>query len=255
MAQSQKTTTYPNFYENVKEANLRLRGTVVLYDGFPYYVAAIAGGHADGIFRVYMEPLGDKMNCNSGNPMPVTMYPVEHTAIMQFFDEWMKANPSPIIRKQMNSPLFNKFRPFPLGMVNTDGRTYYTERQPTRKTEQGLTMSMIQESRINISEQGPGRGSVPFFSEVFRDAIIGVYPSPQECVNNLVDQNVMNDAVGFARHFALVRGPAQTIFLGHKSSVIGVLPDNNLSTVRLSKKAVHLKETVAELNLFNQILS
>jgi hypothetical protein len=44
-----------------------------------------------------------------------------------------------ILRKQMNSPLFNKFRPYPLGMCNTKGqRAYYLERQPNRKTEQGF---------------------------------------------------------------------------------------------------------------------
>ena len=48
---------YPNFYENLSEANKRLHGTVVLYDGHPYYILAISNHFTDGIMRVYMEPL------------------------------------------------------------------------------------------------------------------------------------------------------------------------------------------------------
>jgi hypothetical protein len=59
----------------------------------------------------------------------------------------------PIIRKTMNSPKFNKFRPFPLGMCNSNGRCYFLERQPLRpKVEQGLIRSMVTEKQITLAE-------------------------------------------------------------------------------------------------------
>ena len=48
---------HPNFYENLKEAQMRLLRTVVTYDNEPYYVGAITNHMKDGIFRVYLLPL------------------------------------------------------------------------------------------------------------------------------------------------------------------------------------------------------
>ena len=47
-----------NFYENLEEAQRRLRGTVVMYDGIPHYVLAITDHQSGGIFRVYMQDTG-----------------------------------------------------------------------------------------------------------------------------------------------------------------------------------------------------
>ena len=51
---------HKNFYETIKEARMRLAQTVVMYDGEPYYVLALDNHKSDGIFRVYLDKLGQK---------------------------------------------------------------------------------------------------------------------------------------------------------------------------------------------------
>jgi hypothetical protein len=145
---------HPNFYENVKEAMMRLRRTVVLYDGEPWVVLAITNHKPDGIFRVYLDPIGKDPNKNRQRPEPEG-FPPEHPGLGGYMDTWIDEHPdSGIKRKQMNSPLFNKFRPYPLGMCNIKGSgCYYIERQPNRKTEQGLISSMLFETLITVAPQ------------------------------------------------------------------------------------------------------
>lgn len=247
---------HPNFYENITEANMRLRGTVVLYDGIPHYVLAISAHNKDGIFRVYMETIGSKMLVNSDNVPPYSHYPSDSPETGDAMDKWMAKYKDPrLVRKMMNSPKFNKFRPFPLGMVNVGGYVYYTERQPTRKSEQGLTRSMITESRLTLIDRGPlaGRGAVDFISDAFRATVMGEYPSPQECLTNLLDPEVSNEGAAFHRMFAFMRGPVKTMFLAYKDQIIGTLPNNDLSSLRLSKTFFQCREAVEETGVFGSI--
>jgi hypothetical protein len=50
--------THPNTFETVKEAMMRLRRTVVVYDGQPFVVLCITNHKADGIFRIYLQATG-----------------------------------------------------------------------------------------------------------------------------------------------------------------------------------------------------
>lgn len=253
-----KTKEYPNFYENLKEANMRLRGTVVLYDGIPHYIYIITGHKPDGIFRVYMEPIGDNMTIHKLNRPPADAYSYDHPSCGPTLDEWLKGNPnSKVIRKHMNSPKFNRFRPFPLGMCNYKGSVYYIERSPTRKAEQGLTPNMMLETRLMLiggdSPMNVSRGGIGSICEPVRATIVGEYPSIGECIANLNDPDISNDGVAFDRNFALLRGPVRTLFLCYKENVVGFLPNNDTSTVRLSASFAHLKEAVDDLGAFNDI--
>lgn len=240
---------YDNFFETKKEADMRLRGTIVLYDGQPYYVLLISDHLPDGIFRIYLDPIGPNMTMNNfGLPDPCG----------QSYDEFMKAHPeAPMLRKMMNSPKFNKFRPFPLGMCNTDTTALYVERQPTRKTEQGLTSSMLSVSKIHLIGQRNNEklhnGYFNIYSEEFRACIMGEYPSPQACLSALKNPKIANDAAAFNREFAFVRGPLGSIYLGYKDSVIGQLVNNDLSLIRLGEEFLYTKEVVESLNLFGVI--
>lgn len=251
-----KTKEHVNFYENIKEANMRLRGTVVLYDGLPHAIMAITAHNPDGIFRVYMEPLSDEMIIHSSNRPPFEQYPSDHPALGPVMDEWMANNPkSVLMRKMMNSPKFNKFRPFPLGMCNYNGRVYYLERQPTRKSEQGLTSNMIAESRLRLDDQptmGGPRG-ISLTSPALAATIRNEYPSFEECLTNLKDRTVTNEGAAFHRLFALIRGPINTMFLGYKDTVIGVLPHRDGSEVILDVNYYHTREAVQELGVFANI--
>lgn len=248
--------THVNFYERLEEARMRLRNTVVLYDGEPHYVIAITGHKPDGIFRIYMEPLSETPAYSHDSTIPSIAYGQDHPSLGAHMDAWLEGpdgKRSNVVRKMMNSPLFNKFRPFPLGMVNTKGGVFYLERHPTRKTEQGLTQSMLAYSPLSISQIGKYQ-KPSVVSVELRDTILNKYPTAQECLTNLLDPMVTNDAAAFHRNFCLVRGPLHMLYLGYKEDVVGVLVEENLSKVRLGRKFGHVKEAVQELGIFNQVL-
>jgi hypothetical protein len=249
---------FPNFYENIKEARLRLRNTTVVYDGDPYSVLAIAE-HTDGIFRVYMIPLAAYASYEArfGLSTPPNIdhpnYYATPAALGEYIDTWMKANPkTPIIRKMMNSPKFNKFRPFPLGMCNHGNGAVFIARQPQRKTEQGLVRSMMSETPVGLSFS-PDFGGVDMYGAGFIACIKGEHPSPQECLKNLLDPDILNNAVAFDRNFALVRGPIDMIFLAYKTDIVGLLPHNDLRAVRLGRDFAHTAEVIADLKVFATI--
>jgi hypothetical protein len=251
--------SYTNFYENIKEAEMRLKNTVVLYDGEPYYVVNICDHKADGIFRVYLDPTGQKegLSCSRfpGCPVGSSWDPNLGPTRGDAMDKWMELNPkNKILRKMMNSPSFNKFRPYPLGMVNKDGGVTYAERHPTRKTEQGLTNNMLVTNPVSVSG-GAFKSSrhVDIISEELRETIINSYPSAQECLAALKDPRKANNAAAFHRNFAFARGPIGTIFLAYKQDVVGVLPGASLSHVRLGEEFKYTKEAIESLNLFGSI--
>lgn len=246
---------YINFYENIMEANLRLQHSVVLYEDKPYYIWCITNHKSDGIFRVYMEPLNhpDGNVCNRVGPTPYDH--VDYVFRGEEMDKFMIKHPdSNLLRKHMNSPGFKKFRPFPLGMANSKGKAYFVERTPQRHTQQGLTEQHIQLHQVSIEPKGAvSRSAVPIFSAALSDTITGEYPSFKDCVINLRDPTVTNEAVGFDRNFALVRGPVGSLFLSYKTDIIGVLPNGDESSLRILKKFEHTKEVVALTSAFNHI--
>lgn len=253
--------SYPNFYENLKEAQMRLQQTVVLYDGSPYYVLAIDDHKSDGIFRIYMDDIGHPQGVaiSRGLSIPFDCMVPDGTTRGAMMDTWLEANPDKgVIRKQLNSPLFNKFRPFPLGMMNTKYSTLYVERQPQRHTQQGLTSSMLVAHPINLDAPEPtpvkSKYGVELLSATFRSCVVGQYPSMEDCIQNLKDTKIANRSAAFHRQFALVRGPLETLFLAYKSDIIGVLPNKDKSVLHVGKNFHHLKEIVEEALPFGQII-
>lgn len=262
---------HPNFYENVKEAEIRLLHSVVMYDQEPYYVIALADHKPDGIIRVYMDRLGNPdgmaierlqqvpyeypvggMGAQSGYAED-NVYSKGHNSRGAAMDWWLEKHPtSGIIRKMMNSPSFNKFRPFPLGMVNFKGSTIYMERQPLRNTQQGLTQQMLYQHGISINKESSG-GRVPFTGESMYEMIKGVYPDAKVCIKAMNDPDISNEAIAFSRHFAFVRGPIDSLFLAYKQEVIGIMPSGDTSRVILGKKFRYTKEVVENLKLFESI--
>lgn len=255
MPVNSKMKEHVNFYENLKEAVMRLRHTIVLYDGEPVYVRAITDHKKDGIFRMYLDPL--HLVQKSGRSIPdVSHIPSDHESLGPLLDQFMDENPnSGLLRKQMNSPKFNKFRPFPLGMCNIHGQgTSYVERQPVRpRTEQGLVRAALYEIPVTASKMREQRFTLDMFTEAFKDCILGRYPTAKDCITNLQDPDVTNEAAAFDRNFAFVRGPINMIFLAYKDNVVGVLPKGDLSVVKLGRDFTFVKEAVEELNLFSDI--
>lgn len=255
---------YNNFYETIKEAQMRLRNTIVTYDGAPCIVMAITNHKKDGIFRIYLEPLRTQEELKKGkSPLwaVVNDHSPESPQLGAALDAWLDAHPSNVLRKQMNSPLFNKFRPFPLGMCNIGNGVYYTERQPLRpKTEQGLIQNMVTATPLTLGIQGIGftkrvsGGPVDIYSPAFRACIMGTHPSAQECLAALQSGEYDNEALAFHREFAFALGPVGLAFLAYKSDIVGVLPKGDFSILRLDPKFAHVKEVVEGLSLFSKLI-
>lgn len=244
-----------NFYESINEARMRINNTVVLYDGQPYYVLLVSDHKPDGIFRVYLDPVGQEggMECQTRTNLPTNTIISPNDNMGVLMDEWIDKNPgTTILRKKMNSPAFNRFRPFPLGMMNILNTVYYLERQPTRKVEQGLTNGMIVSYKLDVGSVQPTNMS-DLTGVGMKDTILGLYPSAEECIEALTDPEVANKGAAFNRKFAFLRGPVNTLYLAYKNEVVGFLPNNDLSCVRLGRAFTHTKEAVAELNIFREI--
>lgn len=249
---------HPNFYENLEEMQRRLSDTVVAYDGDPSRVIAITNHKPDGIFRIYLWDVRNSISEASHKgtfPMLVSQYGPQDPRLGPALDKWMEEHKdAPVLRKMANSPAFNKFRPFSLGMMNHDGHASFLERSPERRTQQGLIRQMVEETYVSVSsnkKRGAYQGGLA--GPEFYDCVKGKHPSAEECMENMLDPTVENTSVACHRNFAIIRGPMDTFFLGYKTDVVGFIPATKRPTVELGKKFTHLKEAVEETKQFHDI--
>lgn len=260
---------HKNFFETVKEANLRLRNSIIWYDGpsekGPYHVLIICCDTGDE-FKIYMKKIGQKYY-NVPGVMPPSEHCSEPEGFQKHMDKFMKDYPSfNMVRKDLSSPHFNNFRPFPLGMMNTvakdkngkvvDCETVYLERQPNRVTQQGLIRTMIYVTPVNAAmtrSPKPINYNFDLWSEDFHDCIMADHPSIDECMSKLTNHSFANEAAAFHRYFAIVRGPIGMLFLSYKGDIVGLLDNNNLSSVTMDRDYRYVKETVDDLHVFKNI--
>lgn len=253
---------YPNFFENFQEFCRRLQNTVVTYDGEPYTIINVGTHKPDGIFRVYLWP-SKNGPCAPGNknyPPVFGEYAAYTNEFSNSLDTWLKGagKESGILRKQANSPAFNKYRPFPLGMMNKNGQVYYLSRQPSRHIEQGLTGNGLVVTPVGFQSGSSGtpvgRNSLGFMqTPEFHDCVTGAHPSLVDCVTNLLDPEIQNESVAFHREFAILRGPVNTLFLAYKNEVVGLVRNKDNPEVVLSHKYSYLREIVEKTGSFSSI--
>ena len=243
---------YTNFYETLKEANMRLKGTIVLYDGVPYLVHVVTNHKADNIFRLYLEKISSSMPSRINLSLPCYNIPYDDNSCGVEMDKIVEKYPQHIIRKYGNSPLFNKFRPFPLGFMNNSTGAVYVERNPARKSEQGLNASFCTSTPVSLDPRAniPNRTN-SFFTDAAADMMMGKYPSFTEVLEKLRDPDIANNSVAFNRNMAIVRGPVGSLFLAYKSDVVGIIPEG--TKVVLAKKFKHLLELLNESNNFSSV--
>ena len=251
---------HPNFFETVSEARMRLEQTIVMYDGEPCFVLGVHDHRKDGIFRIYLDRISSTESVLKGRRKytrcPYYTTPMSDPAYGPLMDAWMDEHPdSGVLRKHMNSPKFNKYRPFPLGMVNDDGSALYVSRQPKRHTQQGLS-----ESHLMISDPSSGRFKgqmgLTLTSESMVDMYIGRYPGALECLSALQDQEVTNSSVAWSREFALIRGPLESLYIAYGPDTVGQLyefGDNHFGRLSLASRFSYLKETCEEQGLFDEV--
>ena len=252
-----KSASYKNFYESLKEANMRLNGTVVLYDGDPYYVLCITDHMKDGEFRVYLDPVSDQMAVNRFSDLPSNI-PEGHflglgTNRGAEMDKWMEAHKdSGVIRKNLSSKKFNSFRSFPLGMMEY-GRSYcmYVERHPTRNPQQGLQGNSLIAKQVLL--ENSHTCDVNMFTDFFKACVRGEYDTLNEAYEKLKDPNTGKKSVPFHRRFALVKGVLGQTILWYKNDPVGFVKKDKAVggfSVSLDKQFVFVKESVDELGLF-----
>lgn len=262
-----------NFYETIKEARMRLQDTIVVYDGEPCYVYYIADDRPDGVFRMYLCPFNHPHGLLHRQIALPSHYDYAHeededgyqsstsSAYTKALDDYVAQYPDRFLRKKMNSPKFNKFRPFPLGMVNYDGGAYYVTRTPTRHTQQGLTESGVTSQYISLKvsqfKSGPRSSSprVHIYSSGFRDCIVGEYPSYTDSIANLLDPEVLNESVAFSREFAAALGPCGLVFIWYKQDCVGYVKANSPhEALFLDNKFSYVKEAAEELGVFASVV-
>lgn len=222
---------YDNFYENLEEAVHRLVGTIVKYEDEFYLIDNIQNAD-DNIFRVHMRTLKNVLTGGKS------------------------------ITKKMNSPYFNKFRPFPLGMVNIGGHAKYLSRTPVRSRLQGLADNSLIETPIDDYEATSPPPVIPvrrgreknvqWCSQEMEDCFKGDYPSFAETAEALDNAEIANHSVAFSRELALVRGFCGIRFLANKSGIIGQY-HGKTNAVLLSPELKYLKESLEETGFFRLV--
>lgn len=214
-------------YETLEEAEMRLNGTVVLYDGEPVYVNRIAtaapGDPKQDIFRVYARPLPlDKKEEGKGEEF----------------------------RKFISSKKFD-LSTFKMGFMNRNGKIYYCSRAPKRQYKQGISTNTlvcdpVDKNDFEYHQKGSPRLTHLIYEQCFADMVRGIYPSFEEAMKLLLEEET--NAVAFCREYALSKDKDLDglIYLYHKTNKVGFILNEQ---VNLAKKMRCLKETLVELGL------
>ncbi len=212
-------------YETLNDAQMRLKGTIVLYEGKPHYVTEIAAGAEDSPFRVYADALPTKGG-GGGRAAEV------ERAIAR---ERGEAD----IRKYISSKHFD-IAPFAMGFVNDEKGCFYVARTPARQQKQGLSSDTCSACDVYGERKS---FAVVLNSSGFPDMVSGVYPNLAQAVRTLTGGKIKSIAI--SREFALARDAElpELTYLYHKNKKVGFLRGTDVS---LSVKYTYLKESLDE---------
>lgn len=213
-------------YENVDDARMRLRNSVVLYKNDPVLITDVIRGEGDEILRVKF------------NALPVQGLPVRNNP---FGEVRRKEQPKDDAeeRKYISSKHFD-IAPFELGYVNAT-RPFYCTRLPNRIQKQGLCA----ENFKGCFNNGGGASWALFLASPETTAMIkGDYPTFEQAAANVHKKK----EIAFSRYFCLVQDEVipDLLFLYYKGSKIGFLQKKE---VTLGKNYECLKESLEELNV------
>lgn len=199
-------------YENAHDAQMRLRGTVVLYEGSPVYIREIREGDGDSILRVMFDHL------------PITVKGVETAAK----------------RKFISSKNFD-IAPFKLGYVNAPTGAFYCTRFPNRVQKQGLCSE-------NFSAKTNNGKDISFGTFTTTKEVVamvnGDYPTFDVALRALGK----SPAVAFSRDFCVQKDEIldELVHIYHRGEKVGARLNNS---VVLGKKFQCLKEGLGELGV------
>lgn len=157
-------------YDILEQAQLRLKGSVVMYDGRPAKVLD-AFEEVKGEIGVNISPL-PKLRDN--------------------------------IKVSLKDPKLN-IREFRLGYVNAYNYAGYLTRMPGRQQKQGLSNGNVCFDDEFQRMVGIGFENIIKRPE-FADALMGIYPAFDKCVESLLNNAEMR-SIAFCRRFALYQDP------------------------------------------------
>jgi hypothetical protein len=195
-----------NWYDSIEEANLRLAGSIVKYDGKPVYVSEVAFNpklFGDNRIRVYFYPL-----------------PIVGEGEKQ--------------RRVLTSPKFD-FKAFSVGFVMINQSLCFIGRAPCRRYQQGLTDG---NSRI----QGNASFRDLLYSQEFVDACCGIRKNFREYIAGGDPWNPASGPISFSFAFKGEDNGTKSLLYckGGPITTIGLFRDNG--NYELNPKYSFLKE-------------
>lgn len=226
-----------NFYDNLDECHRRLMNTVVLYDGQPAFIQNIRDGFDDGVYRVYMNLLPGELR--GGAPA----------------QEDEDNTPGRVVRRKINSPKFNRFRPFQMGYANifdTGVRhASFLSRVPSRQSRQGLSRQLLTSIIPALCTPERRHQGVQYESAItaagFAEMVKGEFPKAEEALD-LLDNDT---SMAVSRKFAVQRDSFGMLFLYAGPDRVGVVRSNE---ILLAPNKMYLREEIQDCpNLPNQI--
>jgi hypothetical protein len=208
-------------YETLEEAEMRLSGTLVMYDEEPVYITGVGpaapGDPKPDVFRVYAVPL-----------------------------------PAAVLDRGENKKEFRRFissnkfdlRTIRMGFVNLPDELIYCSRAPAKQYKQGICNATL--NCTGVTGRGGKRLSNLVSRQEFVDAIKGRYPSFEKAYHDILEGE--QDACAFSRDFGIV-GDIELdglLYLYYKTEKVGFVMDGK---VNLSAGTSCLKESLEELGV------
>ena len=195
-------------YDTAAEAERRLMGTIVGFDGRPVQVDHVRTRDGGVEIGVKEFPFRDRDE--------LTFYP-------------------------QDDKRFKRFSTVPLGFINFFSRqggnnAAFAERQPVRRTKQGLSS----ESFLCTTLTGWRYSWAEVFqSDAFNEMVQGIYPTLDEAHEHLIP----GSAIGISRTFAVKMTESGYRVLYHKREEIGLFVRG---TLNLRPDRQYLMETIIE---------
>lgn len=204
-------------YETAEEVQIRLQGTIVLYDGSPVYISRVnipEAGDDDKIARVWFYPLP---LVGGGNET----------------------------RKFLSSRKFD-LAPFKMGYMNRGGQAYFLSRAPLRQYQQGLNAKVLIIQTIKGQKADFGYDNC-IRDRGFVDMVAGKYPSFKDAGDMLGNHETSSVAV--SRMFAFVIDhDLEALYLLHKGVKCGLALKNDRA-LKVPPKFHFLKEEMEECRI------
>lgn len=195
-------------YESNRDIELRLKGSVVMFNKRPVIVQDVVG---DNLVRITDIISDQNMDVKVGA---------------------LDLSPSSM----------------PLGYVLSEGKLFFAQRRPTRKFKQGLTRDNIftfdalekpNDKEMALIVRGAGmRPHVNPFSASFARAVLGEYPDVGTAFNKVREGKVK--ALPFSREWAVADKDDELCLL-FRGDVVGYVGNDS---VKLNREHFYLKESL-----------